>query len=554
MFALKPRFCFATGSLRDWLGRRLRHDPLPTTVEEAEAWLAALPAHDAYAALREIAAMLDSLAVAKELPLSNRVAVTRVLDCAAAPITAKLYADYLALLRGQAAQEARLWLALTGYWRSAEQAYASFAFEWHEREPGAASEWAALTGCALAALSEQAKLARMRYCAVDARIWRELGRLFALAETAQSGVPEPVMQAWARLFLREMASPQNLLPREIEIVDCLALRYAALFVCQCQASPEAGYYFDLDAGQAPSRRIPSGQLTGHSRFFGAGECYRQAELDARAIEQQGALDAFPALTPLAPDEVVRMLRHVARHWSPAPPARGQDRSEVLSRVMIVFDVNEIRRNVAKGDSIAMAKAPGNREGLEQADLQRYGFVTERTRQRLAEADEPMPPKEDALTESWVVRDESGGGLGADVPSPAGDWLCAGKLIGFKREGGEHWGVGVIRRVELEPGKNGRVGIQILSEQPRTVRLRPLDAVQLAAWDKHTDAPSYEYRNGILLSLPQGRDIGMLLLPYGAYGQEHYFEWVHGAACDLMAVTSHAMHADEFDLLMFRLVA
>jgi hypothetical protein len=551
VFALKPRFCFTTDSLRDWFGLRLQRDPVPASGEEAEAWCAKLPVHDAYAALREIAAMLESLAVAK-LPLSDRAAAAQALDCAAAPFEAKLSADYLALLRGQATQEERLWRALTGYWRSAEQVYASLVSGW--REPGASNECAVLIECALAALSEQAKLARMRYCAVDARIWRELGRLFALAETAQAGMPGPVMRAWACLFLREMASPQNLLPREIEIVDCLAMRYAAQFVCQRKASPEAGYYFDLTAGQAPSRRVPSGQLTGHSRFFGAGEGYRQAGLDARAIEQQGALDAFPALAHFAPDEVVRMLRHVSRHWSPAPPARGQDRSEVLSRVMIVFDMNEIRRKVAKGDSIAMAKAPGNREGLEQADLQRYGFVTERTRQRLAGADEPMPPKEDALTESWVVRDESGGGLGAEVPSPAGDWLCAGKLIGFKREGGEHWGVGVIRRVELEPRKHGRVGIQILSEQPRTVRLRPLRAAQLAGWDKHKEAPGYEYRNGILLSLPQGRDIGVLLLPYGTYDQERHFEWVHGAECDLMAVTSHAMHADEFDLLMFRLVA
>ncbi|MBI5753106.1 MAG: hypothetical protein HZA59_13340 [Hydrogenophilales bacterium] len=552
MFAFKPSFFPNPDSLRDWFGQRLRRDPAPASGEEAEAWLAGLPAHDAYAALHAIAAMLESLAVAKALPWSDRAAAMHVLDCAAAPFAAKLSADYLALLRGQATQEERLWRALADYWCSVEQVYASLVSEW--REAGASSECAVLIERALAALSEQAKLARMRYCAVDARIWRELGRLYALAETAQAGVPEPVMQAWARLFLREMASPQNLLPREIEIVDCLAMRYAALFVCQRKASPEAGYFFDLTAGQAPSRRVPSGRLTGDSRFFGAGEGYRQAESDARTLELQGALDAFPALANFAPDEIVRMLHHVARHWSPAPPARGQDRSEVLSRVMIVFDLNEIRRKVAKGDSIAMPKAPGNREGLEQADLQRYGFVTERTRQRLAEADEPMPPKEDALTESWVVRDESGGGLGAEVPSPAGDWLCAGKLIGFKREGGEHWGVGVIRRVELEPRKHGRVGIQILSEQPRAVRLRPLDAAQLAGWDKLTDAPSYEYRNGILLSLPQGRDIGVLLLPYGTYDQERHFEWVHGAACDLMAVTSHAMHADEFDLLMFRLVA
>ena len=97
------------------------------TVEEAETWCAELPVHDAYAALGAIAAMLDSLTGAKNLPGSNRVAVARVLDRAAAPFAAKLYADYLTLLRGQATQEARLWLALTGYWRSVEQVYASLA-------------------------------------------------------------------------------------------------------------------------------------------------------------------------------------------------------------------------------------------------------------------------------------------------------------------------------------------------------------------------------------------------------------------------------------------
>lgn len=552
MFALKPRFCFTTDNLRAWFGQRLRHDPAPTTAEEAEAWLAALPAHDDYAALREITAALASLADAKALTWPNRAAVARVIGRAAAPLAAKLCADYLALLRGQATQEARLWLALTGYWRCVEQVYGSLISELHEREPGAGSEWVELVERALTALSEQAKLARMRYCAVDTRIWRELGRLFALVETVQAGVPGSVMQVWARLFMREMASPQNLLPREIEIVDLLAGRYAAQFVCQRHVSPEAGYYFDLVAGQAPSRRIPSGQLTEHSRFFGAGESYRAAELDAHTLELQGALDAFPALASFTPDEAGQMLRHVARLWSPTPPARGQDRSEVLSRVMFVFDLNEIRRNVAKGDSIAREKAPGNWEGLEQADLKRYGFVTERTRQRLAEADGVMPAKENAFMESWVVRDESGGGFGADVPSHAGDWLCTGKLIGFKREGGEQWGVGVIRRVERDSRKFSRVGIQILSEQPRTVRLRPIPAAQLAGWDKQGEAPSYEYRNGILLSLPQGREIGVLLLPFGSYEQEKYFEWVHGASCDLLAVTTLAMRAEEFDLLMFQI--
>lgn len=542
MFAEKSLFSLTSDSLRDWFGFRV---PPACPADEAEvtARLAELPAHDAYAALHDITAMLDAFAVAKAAP--NREALVRQADAATAAFVVKLNADYLALLRGQASQEARLWQALNTYWLSVERAYVSLL---GASDPHASEVDAALIARAITALSEQAKLARVRYCAIDPRIWRELGRLLALAEKAAPGGSELVMQAWARVFLREIASPQNLLPREIEIVDRLAHHYATCLVHRHQASSEAGYHFDLGTNQAPLRHVFSERFTAHSRFFGAGESYHYAELAVQRIEQSGGAADLP-IVEFMQDEVLRMLRHVARHWSPTPPVRGEGRSEVLSRVLIVYDLNEIRRKIAKGDSQALAQGLGECRNLEQADINRYGFVTERSRQRCM-AEEQV--RDAALTENWLVQDESGVGFGAEVPSHAADWLCAGKLVGFKREGAQQWGVGVIRRVEHNARALCRVGIQVLSEQPRAMRLRVLSAAQKAAWDKLDEAPSYEYRNAILLAAARGQEPGMLLLPAaGGDQQAPYFEWLHGEVSDLLTMTKPVMHASEFDLLMFR---
>lgn len=490
------------------------HAPSSMNGEQAGAG-----SRDTHAALLEIESILVALGEARGLALASRLAVVNAITLGAEPLTARLHADYLAQRRGQAAEEARLWNALTAYWRSVEKAHASLAEELFDKGQNAACAQA--IDRALGALSAQAKLARLRYWAVEAHIWRESGRMLALADAVHAVAP--VMPTWARFFLREMASPQNLLPREIELVDLLAQRYAARFVVQAHAFPEAACCFDLTAGKAPSRRFDADHPAGDRRFFSAGESYRDAESDALAIEQAGNLAAFPDLAAFTPDEVLRMLRHVTRHWSPDPPARAQDRSDVLSRVLIAFDPDEIRRNVANGDTSVAPSKP------------------------------PKPATATAwLTESWVVCDESSGGFGAEVPMQARDWLCAGKLIGFKREGGDDWGVGVIRRIELDQHRNGRVGIQILSEKPRVASVRPLSATQFAEWDALRSTSGDEYGPGLLLSIPQGRDTGMLLLPHGAAGEAPFFEWVRGTSRELIAVTKQAMRTDEYDLLMIRL--
>ncbi len=479
-----------------------------------------LPVHDLCAALSEIESILASLCEAKGLALGSRLAVVDALYTAAEPFCATLYADYLAQLRGHAADEARLWNALNRFWQHVERVHACLAAELLQAGRGADSTL--LMQRALVALSAQTKLARLRYWAVDARLWRELGRLFVLAESAHAVIPDVLMHAWAGIFMREMAAPQNLLPREIEIVDRLAARYAAHFIFSRTAWPKAAVCFDLSAGRVPSRRFISEQLTVDSRFFGAGASYRDAALDMLAIEQAGNLDAFPDLADFKLDEVLRMLRHVAQLWSPNPPARAHDRSEVLSRVMIVFDRDEIRRKVANRDRGFMPIKPINRQS-----------ATAR------------------LTESWVVYDESTGGLGAEIPIQSRDWLYAGKFIGFKREGADEWGVGVIRRIELDQCSNGRVGIQILSEKPRIVRLRPLSATQFAMWDSAHPRMGDDYGYGLLLSPPQEQALGMLLIPHDAYGEAPYFEWARGESSVLIAVTKQAVHTDEYDLLMVR---
>ncbi|MCZ7653402.1 MAG: hypothetical protein M5R42_02665 [Rhodocyclaceae bacterium] len=68
----------------------------------------------------------------------------------------------------------------------------------------------------------------------------------------------------------------------------------------------------------------------------------------------------------------------------------------------------------------------------------------------------------------MVDDVSLGGMGAQVPLGANDWVRIGALLGMQPEGGSNWLIGVIRRFSRETPTQGSVGIETLSKLPQAV--------------------------------------------------------------------------------------
>jgi len=113
---------------------------------------------------------------------------------------------------------------------------------------------------------------------------------------------------------------------------------------------------------------------------------------------------------------------------------------------------------------------------EMLDVRLYGFVTQRTQDKLEQArlqsqGAAKPTQTAAHHERWLMENESETGFGATVDAMEKDWVRLGKLVGLKPERSQNWVVGVVRRLALLESGQRNVGIEVLSSKPVTVALR-----------------------------------------------------------------------------------
>jgi hypothetical protein len=106
---------------------------------------------------------------------------------------------------------------------------------------------------------------------------------------------------------------------------------------------------------------------------------------------------------------------------------------------------------------------------EADDVQVYGFITERTRERVSHIHVPAIAASPDV-ERWVMHDESECGYGAVVESRDKDWLRVGALIGIKSHDASQWQIGIVRRLSRVNDDTSSVGIETLAETPALTML------------------------------------------------------------------------------------
>jgi len=102
---------------------------------------------------------------------------------------------------------------------------------------------------------------------------------------------------------------------------------------------------------------------------------------------------------------------------------------------------------------------------EADDVQVYGFITERTRERVSHMQAPAVIPEFARCRKLVMHDESECGFGAIVESRDKDWLRVGALICLKPHETNLWQLGIVRRLSRVNDDSSSVGIETLAEAP-----------------------------------------------------------------------------------------
>jgi hypothetical protein len=231
---------------------------------------------------------------------------------------------------------------------------------------------------------------------------------------------------------------------------------------------------------------------------------------------------------------------------------------VDEQINVVPGLLEVRRRISKMEALPMMTDRQSSSVLyqEQLDLRLYGFITEKTKRMRHEHPQARLAAEqgDKLVESWQMQDISRGGMGV-VVRELRPWVKVGALLGLRRDSDAEWVVGVIRRLARDSKSRLLAGIQVISYQPSSVRLRALAEAEVSVWDKFTEAAQYNYIDGILLQTAMIEDQQpTLLLPRGTFFPGRSLLLFVSKQKRLVRLLEGVEEGEDFDRVTFQEVA
>lgn len=395
-----------------------------------------LPPQDPFKALEELCHWHESVSLADGFSPANRIQLLLLIDDAAGERVKKITRQYLLATRRSAVQEKRLWTAAHGYWQHAGLAFSRGVELFPQGAKGAEGAKSLLPQLlvrCLHALAQQIKWACLRYGPQDAAVWGVFNHVYDFAESRNLALAEagPGSGTPQLEFLRGLvfgaSSPEGLLPAEIAMSEQIIAQLARWFQIERTGDAELAFWTDLQQAMAPVRRARPPQSSAGLRYFGVGAAL--AQLEALAARTRAAAAVPPELDlgmPAEPDEILALLDHLAKNWSPQGPERRHLRHSVKSRLSVANGLNGVIGALTDSSSVS----------FDGSDM-----------------------------ESWVIENVSAGGFGAIVSQVKGDWLRVGAMVAMQPEGGSNWLVGLVRRVSKTAAQQARVGIETLSRSP-----------------------------------------------------------------------------------------
>ncbi len=487
MTSLAGKFASGIARLAN-LGKR-DVDPL-TSLKAASRWLDNLPVGDAFKCQQTILEELRRFNENSSEPTKDRLGVLMLLDEKSRDLQDTLVRQYLRNPRMSRPVESQLWHAVYGlYWEIA-RGYHTFVLSFargagkipHE------NQIPLITLRAIRIFGQLLKWRAVRYLGAGEKLWLRLHNLYRVAEgegfhrtpqTAYAGEsPCTCESAYLHILMLNLANSGTLYPRQLDLLDRWLCQWHSHLTLDSRADADRHtFVVDLSADHGP-RRIRKPESDKPMRFWATDSLLeRLAAITAELRE--GSPPAALGLTEDArTSESIDLLSHLLQHWARLS-SREQRRAPrtAVKRLIDVAQgfaaiVNQIKCTIPAAPAVSPYGTGLNYN--EADDVQVYGFVTERTRERNSQLQMPAVPVS-ADVERWVMQDESECGYGAVVESSDKDWLRVGVLLALKAQDAADWKLGVVRRLSRLDDQSSSVGIETLPVPPRLVMLHDVIA-------------------------------------------------------------------------------
>jgi hypothetical protein len=460
-------------------------DPL-ANLKAATRWLDTLPVGDAFKCQEAILKALKGFNAKEQEHDRERLAVFMLLDERSRDLQDTLVRQYLRNPRMSRQVESQLWHAVYGlYWEIARGYHTFVLHMGRDANHAPADVIPLLTLRAIRTFGQLLKWHAIRYLPASPKLWLRLHNLYRISESggfaqqslrayADDGADCSCQTAYLHIMMLNLANSGTLYPRQLDLLDRWLCGWHDMLRLEETLDPERHTFaVDLSADHGP-RRVRKADSDKPMRFWDTHSLLQEITNIHAALERGGAPVQVGLSENARTGESLELLDYLLHHW--ASLARREQRRAPRELVKRLFDVthglNAIVGQIKAGNTPARVSPYGT--GLDYSDeeadeVQVYGFITDRTRDRVSQMTVPHAATSPDV-ERWVMHDESECGYGAVVESSDKDWLRVGALIGVKSHDAREWHLAVIRRLQRVSDDTSSVGIETVSEAPQLTML------------------------------------------------------------------------------------
>lgn len=466
-------------------------------VKAAEKILSALDTSDPENALEEICGWIDSVSHAGDFKPDVRGSILALLDDFGHKLQDRLIAQYLGAARIHDLKSRQRCQKAYEFWAALSAAYIECLvndFELEKGKPPANPDLAAqLVGCGLRAAGSQERVRHLTYQAIDKEVWVRLARLYRMGERAGLTVRgvrvsrsdlhnATASQEFLRPLMLEAGAPESLAPEHVELAARTVAQLAASFAIGRSPMPMLPFYIDLAnpgrpglCGDAP----PQGDTI---RYFGPGDALGQLDELLRADDANRAVTERRQGEEFSPWDRTTVLNHLKRYWGKDRPSRRTGRTRAQGELSVLHSLDAIRTVAAQIGTVEMET------------------IAETAKERKQEL-RLVPENVDLTPETWIEKDTSADGIGAEVPPSArGKWVKIGRLCAVKGANYPNWWVGVIRRLDAAASAKVLAGVQVLTKTPYSLWLKKIgmQGALTSSWATSSGSMRYDYVDAVLL--------------------------------------------------------